>query len=118
MQKTIEKTEVKPAFVPRKKKKENKETKKPQLAPDLPKQGGDGQAGPAAAAAGDEGEYISRHVSALRMVEALFSALTNADQDGRVVVTYDKSCNKSEIKFQLLNPVRQCRRHHFGDLKA
>ena len=110
MQKTIEKTEVKPAFVPRK--------KKPQLAPDLPKQGGDGQAGPAAAAAGDEGEYISRHVSALRMVEALFSALTNADQDGRVVVTYDKSCNKSEIKFQLLNPVRQCRRHHFGDLKA
>lgn len=33
----------------------------------------------------EESEYVSKHVSALRMVEGFLSALQNATRDGRIV---------------------------------
>ena len=49
-------------------------------------------------------EYVSKHVSALRIVESFFEGLTNADKDGRIVINCDPVCiTKSTIKFLLLN---------------
>eukprot|EP00041_Stephanoeca_diplocostata_P014004 m.251522 g.251522 ORF g.251522 m.251522 type:complete len:960 (-) comp19540_c0_seq1:191-3070(-) len=59
----------------------------------------------ATATPSDDGDgYVSRHVSALRMTESFFAALTNTDKNGRLVVSVGNTRSKCEIKFLLLNP--------------
>lgn len=49
-------------------------------------------------------EYVSKHVSALRVVEGFLRALTNTDHDGRVLVTtHPRSVAKCRLKYLLLN---------------
>jgi len=56
------------------------------------------------AGAGSKKEFVSKHVSALRIVESFFEGLTNADKDGRIAIMCDPVCiTKSTIKFLLLN---------------
>lgn len=58
----------------------------------------------AASQSGDDA-YVSRHISALHVVEAFLSALTNADSDGRISTTaFLGTQSKTTIKYMLLNP--------------
>eukprot|EP00039_Didymoeca_costata_P011219 m.156726 g.156726 ORF g.156726 m.156726 type:complete len:823 (-) comp15104_c0_seq2:1730-4198(-) len=49
------------------------------------------------------GEYVSKHVSSLRMAEEFLYSLQNPDKDGRIVVSIGSSIGKSSLKFLLLN---------------
>lgn len=37
-------------------------------------------------------EYVSKHVSALRSVESFLQALSNADKDGRILLSHEQRC--------------------------
>jgi chromosome transmission fidelity protein 1 len=53
---------------------------------------------------GGAADYVSKHVSALKMTESFFHSLTNADKDGRLVIQSGPSLAAVSIKFLLLNP--------------